>query len=903
DPETAAEAQIAAAADHHLAYQEDRRVVRQSLRGGQDLYQYNYQGNADAPSFGDKNTWAACSEMVLPDGNRKRYYTNRSGGLVLEAREDVALGRTSYQAIQRNADGRMVQKATPAAIGSVVEPGSGSGSLQVNLKPDSGLIYEYGYAAATNPGTGEIKGLPTTRSIRQGASGTAEKVSTLVWTTQTANGVSIHKPSAEIRYTGVMAGSAAARSHSGDARALDEEEEEVSEYQYDYLYYKDAEDNNTFQVLQKTTTLPVIPLSQNGDGQTYTIVERFDEYGHRIWMKNARGYITRWEYVIETGALKRRIEDVDTARLENVPEGWTTPSDGGKHLTYDYESDLQGRIVRELGPPHEAVLKECDRKATVLRSAQFTLHQDALHETWRVAGYATGDAPSYGYETVGAVTIQRRDAAGRLLDTIQARRSCCCGPLQAGEQFPQRQWTRWTKYFYDAWGRVTKTRIYHRIPKSGEGFRGEHYYESRTGYDDLGRVIRQQTPGGTLTRLVYDSEGRLASIWVGTNDRQATPGDPTGGGASRNNMVVRFSYEYDHGQPGGNGLLTRRTEHVDADPLNDRVTEYTYDYRGWLDETHRSDGTTLFIEKNFYDNQGSVIQMDAYHTSAVAANLTRRMEWRYDFQKRVYRTDKWSVEPGTGEVGYALVSQIWFDGAGNVIRSQGAGSRAFSKVQYDSLNREIHRYLAWNPGSSTLDNDVDLDTVIEQTDSHYDDVGDLLWISQRQRYEDATGTGPLQHSEGAEPKARVSHTAYWYDGIRRPVAEAAYGTNGGAAFHRPAIVPQRSDLVLVHSNRYAADGEPAASIDPAGTETQWENDAAGNQICLVENYRPDVPEDGCEVPHDVNRTTEYRYNADGQLEYLILINPVTGDQVTQWLYGTTLEDSSVARTDLLRTKI
>src|SRR5690606_35373285 len=96
---------------------------------------------------------------------------------------------------------------------------------------------------------------------------------------------------------------------------------------------------------------------------------------------------------------------------------------------------------------------------------------------------------------------------------------------------------------------------------------------------------------------------------------------------------------------------------------------------------------------------------------------------RYDFQNRVYRSDLWSVEPGTGDVGHALVSQSWFDAAGNVIRSQGAGSRAFAKIHYDSLNREIHRYLAWNAGTSTPDNDVGLDTVVEQTDSHYGETG------------------------------------------------------------------------------------------------------------------------------------------------------------------------------------
>ncbi len=51
------------------------------------------------------------------------------------------------------------------------------------------------------------------------------------------------------------------------------------------------------------------------------------------------------------------------------------------------------------------------------------------------------------------------------------------------------------------------------------------------------------------------------------------------------------------------------------------------------------------------------------------------------------------------------------------------------------------------------------------------------------------------------------------------------------------------------------------------------------------------------------RITEYAYTADGQLARLTLINDVTGNQVTRFVYGTTLTDSEVARADLLRAKI
>lgn len=54
---------------------------------------------------------------------------------------------------------------------------------------------------------------------------------------------------------------------------------------------------------------------------------------------------------------------------------------------------------------------------------------------------------------------------------------------------------------------------------------------------------------------------------------------------------------------------------------------------------------------------------------------------------------------------------------------------------------------------------------------------------------------------------------------------------------------------------------------------------------------------------DINRTTEFVYNADGNLTALIARNAQTGDQVTRWHYGTTLADSGVASNSLLRAKM
>jgi hypothetical protein len=51
------------------------------------------------------------------------------------------------------------------------------------------------------------------------------------------------------------------------------------------------------------------------------------------------------------------------------------------------------------------------------------------------------------------------------------------------------------------------------------------------------------------------------------------------------------------------------------------------------------------------------------------------------------------------------------------------------------------------------------------------------------------------------------------------------------------------------------------------------------------------------------RITEFLWHPNGQLAKLTLVNADTGDQVTRWLFGTTLADSAVASNGLVRAKI
>src|SRR5207247_1363561 len=95
-------------------------------------------------------------------------------------------------------------------------------------------------------------------------------------------------------------------------------------------------------------------------------------------------------------------------------------------------------------------------------------------------------------------------------------------------------------------------------------------------YDAMARQNRVRTPGGTITRTVYDALNRVISEWVGTNDDGATNADPQSANID-NNMAQVTSQEYspdsDRSQP------QSVTQFVDDDPVNNRITTYTYDGR------------------------------------------------------------------------------------------------------------------------------------------------------------------------------------------------------------------------------------------------------------------------------------------------------------------------------------
>jgi RHS repeat-associated protein len=409
------------------------------------------------------------------------------------------------------------------------------------------------------------------------------------------------------------------------------------------------------------------------------------------------------------------------------------------------------------------------------------------------------------------------------------------------------------------------------------------------------RVNRVVSAGGTIRRLEYNARGLTTEQWVGTNDTGATNTDPTGGGAAGNDMRQVEVNIWDNGRAGQSGSLTKVTRPVNATTADNLVTDYDYDFRGRRIRTSTNDGTQLLIEVRAWDNWNQTISVTRYKNTVTAVNRMAFSEMAYDAWGRAWRSTNHGVNANGTLVSPALTAENWYDPRGLLIKStQPERGGVYEKTQYDTIGRAIVTYLAY-PQTGDLSgnsNSVVADIVLEQTENLWDNASNNTQVTQRQRFENATGLGALKGPATSQPQARVTYQASWHDGIGRVRVTADYGTNGGAMFTRPALAPEASDTVLVTRTAFAGDGAANQVVAADGTISRWENDRLGRVIKNIDNA--DSP---------AARTNQYSYAPDGGLAHLIISNPDTGDQVTTWQYGTTIATDGVARTDLLKAKV
>ena len=879
DVTSASYAQLAPYTCHYYEYDEDHRTTKEIVFGDIREYTFSYTDNSQSAGYTDGyNNWMTKAVETRPDGSTVTVYTNFFSQILLK---DIAQGANhwiSYR--QYDSDGHLIKHAYPSAVASYVDNGGANqNQLQVTLHADSGVIRRYQYH--TNTSGGAVDGYKAHDFIRWGDSGTEYTLRSYEYATHTVNSGSASQSTV----------------HPLSKLTVYRSDVASDDTEYAYTWHTD-----TNQILQKTTTYEAVITSRNGSGVSATRVERFDTYGNLIWSKDERGAIDYHEYDVVTGARTYSIRDVDTTQVANEPDGWATPTGFGLHLESDHEHDELGRITETLGPAHNI-------DGNSVRTASWTVYDDVNDEVRAGGGYYSGGA----YVLVNPVSITKTDADGRTTDVISAVRNDTSGKLTLSGTFNYARWT--TNSYYKT--QLQYTRVYHDIPSSGDGSSGTNYAQTDFAYDAMGQRNYVKTPGGTITRTVFDTRGLPLGVYVGTNDAGATDADPTAGGT--NNMAQLVANQYDGGSDGGDGNLTQATRYVDSSTT--RVVRHGYTHRNNLRWTLVSEGSggRQTYTYNYYDNLDRITQTESYHdvdadgvyidddNDGDGQNddiLLARDETSYDERGRVWQTTTHEVDPDDGSVGNSLVNKTWYDDAGNVVKSLPAGSSAFSKTVYDGLGRPVKQYLGYDTSESTYAevDDVDGDTLFSQTETTFDAAGNAIAVVARSRLHDATGTGELSTPSGSQPRARVTYVAQWYDAVGRSVATADYGTADGSTPTRPASAPASSDTVLVSTVAYNNDGEAYRAVDPAGTVAQSTFDDAGRLVQSIQNYvdgTPDTP-----TP-DEDVTVERTYNIDGLLLTLTAKNGATGDQTTQYVYGTATGGFSpvVYRNDLLRAEI
>jgi len=889
DPDQWTPSQIEDYADRHFKYYtaagiKKHRVKEVVVAGGSRKYQFDYtSGTSDTANLAK---WSLKTTTTLPDGNREIVYTNALGQVLI--REFVEeLGETDKRWIDyykynstTSLFSLLEEHATPAAItGYSDNAGTTHVITPTYNTADDGLIHltEY-YTSETGGGAPKHVRYRKIKNSKTGS--TAIIVSETKYTKRTVSGFSVYFVSEQTKYKN--------ENQTGGS---------TTEYTYGNWY------QDSFQYGERTTWLPEVPTSEHGSGTDLPDAQRdiheeiFDETGRVVWEKTLRGTINYFLYDPVTRAIVRQIQDVDMSE-QSMPSNdyplkpdWSTPTGGGSHLTTDFEYDDDGRTTQTLGPIHTVDLSGT---ATSVRTASWTVFKDSDHETRSVQGYATqGEGSAYDdYKTVGPVSIEKTDQAGRTVDAIQVAQAETDGTPSATTTYSQSDWCRWTRNIYGDASQLEATRVYHNIPTTDddEGSFGTNYDETSFKYDDMGRQDRVETPGGTITRTVFDARGQVTSVWVGTDDEPDNGSwDPENQPQDGTNLLKTVTNKYDDGNDRGNGNLTEVTLHVDA---GDRVHKYLYDWRDRREyEILPGDNASpsrVTYTKTEYDNLDRIVKVKRYYDSDNDIDtagpepddpdtLLAQTETKFDVRGRVYQTIRYAVDAGTA--GNSLIDRTWYDASDQVIKSRRAGSKRFIKSTYDLFGRVDKQYVGYNTVTESYSEaqSVANDTIFEQAEMDYDEAGNLIKTTAYARKHNGTGTGALTTSN-----ARATYTGSWYDGIGRLVGTADYGTT---SFDRTSVTttPTRTNDRLVTTIEYNHDGEAYKTVDPKETETHTEYDDVGRVEKVIQNYvsSPTDP--------DQNLTVETTYNADGLVATLTAKQASSSDdQVTTYVYGSYL---------------
>ncbi len=194
------------------------------------------------------------------------------------------------------------------------------------------------------------------------------------------------------------------------------------------------------------------------------------------------------------------------------------------------------------------------------------------------------------------------------------------------------------------------------------------------------------------------------------------------------------------------------------------MTQNWYDWRDRLIATKQgvqaSEDTVTHRPLTYitYDNLGEKIKIQQYDSDGVnvlrssngvpqpPTGLLRAQTVKvYDEVGQLYRTQMFGVDPVSGvATTSALTTNTFYDLRGQVIAQYNPGGLV-NKTQYDAVGRGIVSYATDGAGGMTWTtaNSVGADNVLQQTNRAFDNDGNAILVTTRQRFDNETQLGAL----------------------------------------------------------------------------------------------------------------------------------------------------------------
>lgn len=874
--DAASDATIAPYADFFFQYDAQRRVIQETVQGtgcgcgsagSRGVFQYSYAVATHLQPDGP-NVWSNKCTVTEPDGNQRIVYTNAAGQTMLSIYKDVLTGNQWRQYFVFNSDSSLASIANPSAVTGHDESLAGL-VTSAHLPDNAGYWRLYEYYATTNLPAGAVAKYVSAAKIRQGELGAPILTDSYTFTSRSGATSTIYPVASHTRY----------RNTDGTGGAT--------------LTLGYTWQGTTTQILQRSRTYPIVPTLQNGSGAATSATIQLNAFGRVTWTKDEDGFIHAAEFDPLSGAATKRIVDVNTATVANEPAGWVTPAGGGLHLTTVLQVDRLGRETQSTDP---------------LGRITYTVYKDVDHEVRVYPGWnVSTNLPT------GPTLLEREDHAGNYREqlSMSATPAVVGGVPTGTEAIGGLQ--SLSRDFLDPGLRVIQKDSYFNLvgltysTSASLGVLGTHFYRALVNYDAKGRRDRSQDWTGTITRTAYDTQSRVSSVWVGTDDTPVS-GDWSPSNTSGTNLVKTLVNEYDGGGV-GDGTLTKRSDFTSA--VTSLDTSYQYDFRSR--EIGRR-GPDLVAVKRTIDNLDrqtvEEIYADANSDFSIGATeLRKKAESRFDEKGQVYQSVTHFVDPATGTIGNRLTTNNWFNGRGMVIKTRDPNG-LFNKSAYDGAGRTKSLFVSFDD-AETLYADASVvtgDTVIDQTVILLDADGETIQQTRYQRTSTTTKLGDLSVSWAAG-QSRRTFLAHWFDIAGRQTDRADYGDNSGTNLSRPATapLPNTSDNYRVTHWAYDAAGRNSSITDNKARIKEKTYDALGRVLQTVENRADGV---AGETELDTDRTTKQVYDSVGRLSQIIALNPKGSglgveQQVTQYVYGTTVNQATpeVYRNDTLIARI